>query len=231
MYILISLLSDKAEQVFESWYLVHHPAGSVIGPSHPLLQFESSHRSQPGHVRICRHMYAPSQRLFACFVSVCSQPMLIILMSAALIIPDNGVFSLYSTTHLSSLTPYTALPEAAWNAVLSLSGTTSSSNVDCTTVCLLPSSHLLCYAGLVMPSWRGISQRLILPLSSDNLWSVTPESLALLNSSLVPNTGITIQITQVFTRPGPPNYQTVSLQNSVTLSESAIAELVGRNRC
>lgn len=73
----------------------------------------------------------------------------------------------------------------------------------------------------LVPSWRGVSQRIQFPVSSDDAWGITPDSLNNLRTTLsfasTFNNMPVLQITETFTRPGPVGQQTVQQVNSVAL--------------
>lgn len=123
--------------------------------------------------------------------------------------PSVGSFQLYSSSLLESLQSYSDIPIDQWNNVVRRAG-----------------------SGALAPSWRSISQRLQFPQSSDDNWIVTPDSLLLLQHALNGAVGNAVvvpvlQITETFNRPGPAGSQTVSVTNSVALTQHLTETLAG----
>jgi hypothetical protein len=78
------------------------------------------------------------------------------------------------------------------------------------------------------PSWRSVAQFFELPTSADSGWSITPASLQMLQTGLVGAAeAAQFHVVQTFSRPGPADAETVSIENYVTLSAADTAQLIG----
>jgi hypothetical protein len=87
----------------------------------------------------------------------------------------------------------------------------------------------------VLPSWRGIAQRIRVAGSSDDVWGATPSALQGLidelrsysNGSALEDGDVELQMIQDFTRPAPLESKTIGLIRATPLSRASAGQLLG----